>query len=782
MTTPQDNLEDSGTKLNGGARDLIEVSASSASPDNASRVELYNSLLEQSENGVFVSDPLGNYIEVNSAGCRMLGYSRSELLRLNIADVIYPAQIPRVEPEVARFNDGKLVISTWKFLRKDGTTFNGLVRGKQLSDGKLQGILVELNDRENSERMLAEKKFKESEERFRILMQQAPEAIIVFDVDNNLIIDANVNAEKLLQCSREELLTRSMLGFLHQADTDQVPVAQSFDEHNKLAMSHEQVVFERLVRGKAGKESVCEVRLTRLPAEGRRLVRSSLVDITERKRAERERETALALLSESELKFKQIFDSSPEPIIISDDSGRMTMVNRQLTRLMGYCADELIGHEIEMLMPVRYRLGHPAIRRGYVYGPASQRMTLSREVKALHKSGTEIEVEVSLSKIHVRGKFLFLSSLHDLTERKNAERAIKESEFRFHQLMDNMTEGYSVIGFDWRFVYINNSAAAHGRSTPDQLIGKNLLQAFPEIEKGEIFKSFERVMSERAGEFTEASYAFTDGTVAWFELRTSPVKEGISVFSVEITQRKKIEVELEQKRAFVTYLSRLAILGELSGAIAHELNQPLMSILMNAESAQLLLKKNPDNLTEVNEILAEIVEEDIRASNIIKRLRKLFAQQETINLQVNLNALVAEVARILKNELLNRGIKLKLELDPAISVVNIDRIQVEQVFMNLIINACDAIDENLQQKSRTVICRTVQERDVVRASVIDSGAGIQPENMAKVFDPFFTTKKQGMGLGLSICRNIINAQSGLIWVENNLNGVSSFHFTLPVQQ
>jgi len=515
--------------------------------------------------------------------------------------------------------------------------------------------------------------------------------------------------------------------------------------------------------------------------DGQQYIWSRVADIAERQLVEQERAAALELLSINKAKLKAIFESSPEPIIISDDTGNITMANRQVTRLLGYAIDELIGKPIEMLMPLRYRPAHVALRQGFEIGTGARTMAFNREVKACHQDGHEIDVEISLSSIDDQSGRLIVSSMHDLTERKNTERVIRESEYRFHQLMENMSEGYTVIDPEMRYAYQNKTAAAHSRSEPGQLIGKKIVEVHPQGENSELLLLLQRVMASQVAEIVETSFTYQNGSVAWFELHVAPVPEGVSVLSVETTQRRQTELELEQKRSFVTYLSRLAILGELSGAIAHELNQPLMSILMNAESAKVLLARKNHSASEVDEILTEIVEEDVRASGIIQRLRTLFAQQEVINHEVDINELVTDVGKILKNELVNRGIRLQLQLDATIPTLNIDRIQIEQVLINLIMNACDAMETNGAPVEYTVICTTSTEQHGVKVSVTDSGAGIAPELLTKIFDSFYTTKKQGMGLGLSICRTIITAHAGALWAENNAGAGSSFHFTLPLR-
>jgi signal transduction histidine kinase len=275
-----------------------------------------------------------------------------------------------------------------------------------------------------------------------------------------------------------------------------------------------------------------------------------------------------------------------------------------------------------------------------------------------------------------------------------------------------------------------------------------------------------------------------DGELRWissrmrieFDLAGQPI--WVRGVSLDVTPRKLAELEIQQKQQEITYLARVATLGELSGALAHELNQPLAAILANAQAAQRFLARETPDLDEMRDILQDIVDEDKRAGEVIRRLRRLFAKGEASLHALDLNDLVQEVVRILRNELINRGVTLRIELAPALPPVRADRVQLEQVVLNLVANACDAM-EKLPAAERLVTIRTAHEADGARLSVTDRGPGIAPDEADLVFAPFVTSKAHGMGLGLSICRNIVGAHGGKLWFENHAGRGASFHFVLP---
>ena len=249
----------------------------------------------------------------------------------------------------------------------------------------------------------------------------------------------------------------------------------------------------------------------------------------------------------------------------------------------------------------------------------------------------------------------------------------------------------------------------------------------------------------------------------------------------DITARKRAELDVQQKQEEITHLSRVTMLGELAGALTHELNQPLTAILSNAQAAQRFLARDPADLDELRAILQDIVDEDKRAGEVIWRLRRLFEKNATQRQNIDLNQLLAEVALILRNDLINHGITLKTASKLAGALVLVDRVQFQQVLINLVMNAGDAMAE-LAAPERLIVMRVAPAGPAsVQVSIIDQGSGIPAANLEKVFEPFYTTKERGMGLGLSICRNIVAANNGRLWGENNPLRGASFHLLLPLQ-
>jgi len=287
--------------------------------------------------------------------------------------------------------------------------------------------------------------------------------------------------------------------------------------------------------------------------------------------------------------------------------------------------------------------------------------------------------------------------------------------------------------------------------------------------------------SDYQGEFRvlqrggEVRWIAARGRVERGESGRSVLMRGVSF---DVTQRRKLESATVELREELVHLSRVAMLGELSGSLAHELNQPLAAILSNAQAAQRFLGQDGAGLAEVKEILGDIVEDDKRAGEVIRRLRTLLKKDEVQRDALDVNELVREVLKLMRSDLLNRGVAVSTDLAPELPPVSGDRVQFQQVLLNLLINACDAMDHHAR-RGRLIVVRSAPAGSVVEVSVADQGRGVPPAELERIFEPFVTTKPQGLGLGLAVCRTIVTAHGGRIWATNNAGGGATFHFSLP---
>ncbi len=249
---------------------------------------------------------------------------------------------------------------------------------------------------------------------------------------------------------------------------------------------------------------------------------------------------------------------------------------------------------------------------------------------------------------------------------------------------------------------------------------------------------------------------------------------------MDVTERNKAQIESEQQRQQLIHLTRVAVLGELSGALAHELNQPLTAILSNAQTAQRLLARTSSDPLELQEILADIVQDDHRAGAVLSKLRSLIRKEDVSYAELDLNQIVEEVLNLVHSDLIDRRIHVETDLHDGLPAVRGDRVQIQQVLINLVRNACDAMAAAPGKTHRLFLATNRHGNDGLAVTIADNGGGVSTDLRDRLFEPFVTTKSQGLGLGLTISRSILSAHGGKIWCENNPTGGAVFAFSLPL--
>jgi C4-dicarboxylate-specific signal transduction histidine kinase len=250
------------------------------------------------------------------------------------------------------------------------------------------------------------------------------------------------------------------------------------------------------------------------------------------------------------------------------------------------------------------------------------------------------------------------------------------------------------------------------------------------------------------------------------------------LLSVVLDERARGTREAAEQRLQLTHLSRVALLGEMSGGLAHELNQPLTAILSNAQAAQQFIANKTIDDAELQDILRDIIAADERAGAVIQRLRALFKRGETQVQRLDPNELVKEVLSLAHGDLATRSVETVLDLAPALPPIDGDRVQLQQVMLNLIMNASEAMAAS-EPAARRLLIRTAPTRNYVHLSFGDRGPGFAPELHDRLFEPFYTTKAQGLGLGLSISRSIVTAHGGRLWGRSSEGRGATFFISLP---
>lgn len=373
-----------------------------------------------------------------------------------------------------------------------------------------------------------------------------------------------------------------------------------------------------------------------------------------------------------------------------------------------------------------------------------------------------------------------------MAERRRGEQALRRSEERFAVAFRSSPDALAIIRqSDGHIVDVNERWVAMFSCPRTAAVGRTLkeLNLFRHAADGERFSAHlatqgdlkevelqlrTRHDSPRSALVTAQAVTMADENCFLIVIR-------------DVTDRHRAEIELSTQRAELAHLSRVALLGELSAAFAHELNQPLAAIMANARAGQRLMAREPFDTAEVGDILEDIVSDDRRAGQVISRLQALLRRGELQLQPLDINELVREVVELIHSELIRREVLVRTKLTPDLPRVPADRVQVQQVLMNLLVNACDAMGEEPREDRIVTIITGETLGKEVKVSVMDQGPGLPLGKEEQVFEPFFTSKRHGLGLGLSICRTIVTAHGGALWGVNNPDRGATFHLVLRAQ-
>ena len=368
----------------------------------------------------------------------------------------------------------------------------------------------------------------------------------------------------------------------------------------------------------------------------------------------------------------------------------------------------------------------------------------------------------------------------DVTDRHEGAEQIRT-------LLEAAAFGMLAFDRDGTIVLVNQRAQRLFGHARDELIGRpfeTLLSVAAQEWSSADIADLVASDVDRAPVLRQLTGRRKDGSLVPMEAGLTAIRVGgmptVLVSLIDLTERKRAEAQLEALRNELCHLTRVSLLSELSGSLAHELNQPLTAILSNTQAALRFLDSEPPNLAEVREILHDVVSDDKRAGEIIQGLHLLLKRGEMRRERFDLNDVVHSVFRLLRSTLANANVKVHIELAPDLSHFDGDRVQLQQVVLNLAMNACEAMRDVAPDARTLVVKSDLEAGRLARVSISDHGPGIAPEQLERVFDPFFTTKPNGLGLGLAVCRQIIAAHGGRLSARADPGPGATFYFTLPL--
>ena len=484
-----------------------------------------------------------------------------------------------------------------------------------------------------------------------------------------------------------------------------------------------------------------------------------------------------------EQRFAKVFRSSPDAmLVIRRKDSCILDVNERWQTIFGYRREEAISHRISDLHPNSGKSDLEKLIAGTSEGKPLHDLELSLPTK----TGDVRDTVLSADTVDIAGEPCFVVIIRDITHRKRGEAALRESEER----MSLAAEAANLAMWEWN---LSTDEVWSTRTRPD-LPG-------PPVSEKATFESFisrlhiddrDRIREAlkaaiNSGEDFDAEFrvALSDGGVRWMVARGRvqvnehgrPLR--ILGISIDITTRKQAEFQAQQQRDELGHLSRVAVMGEMAASIAHELNQPLSGIISNASAGQRFIDRGDVDLGELRDLLADIVADGRRAGDVIRGIQSMVKKGAPVRQRVNLNDLVMNVVHIVNPDATLHSCKMETLLDPNLPAIEANPIQLQQVLINLVINAFDAMRDTPLSRRKVVIVTEWNGESTICASVRDYGVGISEEASERLFEHFFTTKAKGLGMGLGIVRSIVESHAGTVAAENVEGGGARFHFTLP---
>lgn len=471
-------------------------------------------------------------------------------------------------------------------------------------------------------------------------------------------------------------------------------------------------------------------------------------------------------------------------IYMLDPAGHVTIWNKGAERLKGWTEAEVLGRHTALFYPRdEVEAGKPEAD----LAAARQVGRLEEEAWRLRKDGSEFLAHITITALlDEQGKLRgFGKVIRDVTEQRAVERALRASAAHLESILSTVPDAMVVIDERGRILSFSKAAETLFGLSETEVVGANVAILMPEPDRSahDGYLRHYLATAERRiiGKGRTVTGRRADGSTFPMDLFVGEaIADGERLFTGfirDLTEKQATEERLEELRSNLVHASRVSAMGTMASTLAHELNQPLTAVANYMEAIRdLIATPNPDDLTMIREALDDAASEAIRAGQIVRRLREFVARGETDKSVESLPQLIGEATEFALLGAREKGVTARFDLDPAAGPVLIDRVQIQQVLINLIRNAVEAMGVSTTRE--LVVSSRNDDAGQVRVSIADTGPGVEAGIAEDMFRAFNSTKADGLGLGLSICRTIVEANGGRIWMEPRASGGTIFHFTL----
>ena len=737
----------------------------------------YRQIVEKSQDIIFTLNPKMEFIYISPSFKKVLGYDSSDLIGRTFTSLIHPDDIDGTIKSIQRtveegYNNPNGIEYRVRHASGEWRWHNG--NGTIVKDDKGQVIKLIGISRDVTDRIKMEVTLQENEEKYRLIVEKSVEIIFTLNEKGEFTY-LSPSFEKVMGYEQTDFIGKSFLSIVHPDDA--AVVWKGIQEDVTRGHNNKQSIEYRVSHKSGEWRWHHAMGSTTRDSNGKFISFSGIAcDVTERKRAQDE-------LKESEEKYRLIVENTRDIMFTLNLDEKLVYISPAIKKVLGFNPDEFIGHTFQSIVhpddiPALRQAIQRNLREGY-YTPDGLELRVhnsAKEWRWFNIIATQVRDEHG-------NPINYISIARDITERKKAEDALHESELRFRTLIEKAPVGI-MLSRNGVLIYANEKLVELMRGQhPEVNIGRHVTDfVAPSAREESKERTRLRSLGIKVPESFESKLVRTDGSEFPVEIQVSQVQlaDGIAniAFFTDISDRKKAEEEKQRIEEKAQIASRLAAVGEMAAGIAHEINNPLTGVIGISQ----MLVETEDLPETVKDDLKLIADSSQRVASIVKRLLTFARQSKPIRTSVDLNEIIDDTIKLREYVLQTANIEVVTRLDPELPSVIADSGQLHQVFLNLTVNAEQAMRQAHGHGTLTI--RTQKMQNNIRITFTDDGPGITKENLGRLFEPLFTTKKagEGTGLGLSLSRSIILEHEGQMSVESEFGHGATFIIDLPLKE